>query len=100
MAKILRISSENHKAQVQENARKLTVHLLYMPEIDIGTFLQTLVQDRDLWWPNKYRVARFSNFIPAKVKKILRKSQPQSREKLRKLSLREKRGFSYKQRRI
>ena len=45
MAKILRKSKENHKAQVQENARKITVHLLYMPEIDIGSFLQTLVQD-------------------------------------------------------
>ena len=43
MAKILRKSQENHKAQVQENANKITVHLLYMPEIDIGSFLQTLV---------------------------------------------------------
>ena len=40
MAKILK----NHKAQVQENAKKITVHLLHMPEIDIGSFLQTLVQ--------------------------------------------------------
>ena len=44
MAKILRKSYENHKAQVQENARKITVPLLYMPEIDIGSLLQTLVQ--------------------------------------------------------
>ena len=44
MAKILRKSYENHKAQVQENAKKITVHLLYMPEIDIGSFLQTFVQ--------------------------------------------------------
>ena len=44
MAKLLRKSQENHKAQVQENAKKITVHLLYMPEIDIGSFLQTLVQ--------------------------------------------------------
>ena len=43
MAKILRKSYENHKAQVQENAQKITVHLLYMPEIDVGSFLQTLV---------------------------------------------------------
>ena len=64
-----------------------------MPEIDIGSFLQTLDKDRDLWWPNKYRVACFSQFIPAKVEKILRKSQPQIREKLRKLTLRKK-GFS------
>ena len=44
MARILRKSSENHKAQVQESAKKITVHLLYMPEIDIGSFLQTLLQ--------------------------------------------------------
>ena len=44
MAKILRKSQENHKAQVQENAKKITVYLLYMPEFDIGSFLQTLVQ--------------------------------------------------------
>ena len=43
----------------------------------------------------KYRVTFFSQFIPAKVKKILRKSQPQFREKLRKLRLRKK-CFSYK----
>ena len=44
MAKILRKSQENNKAQVQENAKKITVHLLYKPEIEIGSFLQTLVQ--------------------------------------------------------
>ena len=44
MAKILRKSQENPKAQVQENAKKITLHLLYMPESDIGSFLQTLVQ--------------------------------------------------------
>ena len=36
MAKILRKSEENHKAQLQENAKKITGHLLYMPEIDTG----------------------------------------------------------------
>ena len=97
MAKILRKSYENHKAQVQENAKKITVYLLYIPEIDIGSFLRTLIQkDRDLWWPNNYRVACFSQFTPAKVKKILRKSQPQIREKLRKLSLRKKSAFLIK----
>ena len=30
-------SQENHKALVQENAKKITVHLLYMPEIAIGS---------------------------------------------------------------
>ena len=44
MAEILRKSLENHKGQIQENAKKITVHLLYMPEIDIGSFLQTLLQ--------------------------------------------------------
>ena len=39
MAKILRKSLENHKAQVQENAKKITIHLLYMPEIYIDSFL-------------------------------------------------------------
>ena len=44
MAKILRKSKENHKAKVQENAKKITVQLLYMPEIDICSVLQTIVQ--------------------------------------------------------
>ena len=44
MAKILRTSLENHKGQVQENVKKITVHLLYLPEIGIGSFLQTLVR--------------------------------------------------------
>ena len=50
MAKTLRKSYENHKAQVQENAKEITVHLLYMPEIDIGSFLQTLVQRSRLFF--------------------------------------------------
>ena len=52
----------------------------------LAHFCKLTYKDRDLWWPNKYRVACFSQFIPAKVKKILRKSQPQIHEKLRKLS--------------
>ena len=44
MAKILRNSLGNHEAQVQENAKKIAFHLLYMPEIDTGSLLQTLVQ--------------------------------------------------------
>ena len=81
MGKILRKSLENHKAQVQENAKKITVHLLYMPEIDIGSFCKLSYKDRNLWWPNKYRVAFFRQFILAEVKKILRKSQLQIRDK-------------------
>ena len=44
----------------------------------------------------KYRVTRFSQFIPVKVEKMLRKSQPQFREKLRKLRLRKKSVFLIK----
>ena len=43
LAKILRKSLENHKAHVQENAKKITFHLLHMPEIDTGSLLETLV---------------------------------------------------------
>ena len=38
-------------------------------------------------------VTSFSQFTPVKAKKMLRKSQLQFQEKLRKLSLRQKRGF-------
>ena len=62
MAKILRKSYENHKAQVQENARKITVHLLYMPEIDIGSFLQTLVQRSRLMVAQKIQSSLFQPF--------------------------------------
>ena len=64
----------------------------------LAHFCKLLYKDRDLWWPNKYRVASFSQFFPAKVKKILRKSQPQICEKLRKLSLRKKSVFLIKKR--
>ena len=66
-----------------------------MEKMILAHFCKLSYKDRDLWWPNKYRVACFSQFIPEKVKKILRKSQPQIREKLKKLSLRKK-CFSYK----
>ena len=42
---------------------------------------------------NKESVTHFSQFISVKVKKILRKSQAQLREKLRKLRLRQVRVF-------
>ena len=41
----------------------------------------------------KERVTHFTNFISVEVKKILRKSQPQFREKLRKSRLRQSDGF-------
>ena len=62
----------------------------------LAHFYKLSYKDRDLWWPNKYRVACFSHSIPAKVKKILRKSQPQIREKLKTLSLRKKAFFLQK----
>ena len=43
-------------------------------------------------------VTSFSQFTPIKVKKIVRKSQPHSREKLRKLRLRQKSDFHIKRR--
>ena len=58
-----------------------------MPEIDIGSFLQTLVQRSRLMVAHQIQS---SQFFPVQVKKILRKSQLQTREKLRKLSLRKK----------
>ena len=66
MAKILRKSQENHKAQVQENAKKIKVHLLYMSK-----------------YIKIYQ--SHSSFLQK-----LRKSQPQIHDKLRKLSLRKK----------
>ena len=50
MAKILRKSLDNDEAQVQENAKKIAFHLLYMPEIDTGSHLQTLVQRSRLFF--------------------------------------------------
>ena len=66
MAKILRKSEENHKAQVQENARKITVHLLCMPEIDIGSFLQTLVQRSRLMVAQQIQSSLFQSFYSCK----------------------------------
>ena len=45
---------------------------------------------------NKECLSHFSQFISEKVKKHLRKSQAQFREKLRKLRLRQKDGFLIK----
>ena len=50
MTRILRKSQENHKTQVRENAKKITLHILYMPEIDTGSLLQTLVQRSRLFF--------------------------------------------------
>ena len=90
MAKTLRKSYENHKAQVHKNARKLQFVFFTCQKLILAHFCKLSYEDQHLWWPNKYRVACISQFFPAKVKKILRKSQPQIREKLRKLSLRKK----------
>ena len=45
---------------------------------------------------NNESVNHFSQFISVTVKKNLRKSQAQFREKLRKLRLRQNNGFPYK----
>ena len=47
---------------------------------------------------NNESVNHFSQFISVKVKKNLRKSQAQFREKLRKLRLRQNNGFLIKKR--
>ena len=62
MAKILGKSYENHKAQVQENAKKITVHLHYMPEINIGSFLQTLLQRSRLLVAQQIQSSLFQPF--------------------------------------
>ena len=64
MAKILGKSLENHKAQVQENAMKISGHLLYMPEIDIGSFLQTLVQRSRLMEAQQLQSSLFQPVYP------------------------------------
>ena len=66
MAKILRKSEENHKAQVQENPKKITVHLLYMPEIDIGSFLQALVQGLTIIVAQQIQSSLFQPVYPCK----------------------------------
>ena len=64
MAKILRKSLDNHEAQVQENAKKIAFHLLYMPEIDTGSLLQTLVQRSRLFFNSHgYKISAFHHKI-------------------------------------
>ena len=109
------LMSQNFKKVLRKSqGSSSTVHLFYVPEIDISSFfansrtkikafapvsciwymktkryrIRTTSLVPCKWRPNKYRVTHFSQFIPAKVKKILRKSKPQFREKLRKLRLR------------
>ena len=76
--------------------RKLQFIFFTCQKLILAHFCKLLYKDRDLWWSNKYRVACFSQFFPAKVKKTLRKSQLQIREKLRKLSLMKKSVFLIK----
>ena len=59
--------------------------------------MQHTVDSKRQFISNKIKLETSENkFIPAKVKKIVRESEPQFREKLRKLRLRKK-CFSYKQ---
>ena len=97
-------SKENPKKitrlKFKKMPRKLQFILFTCQKLILAHFCKLLYKDRDLWWPNKYRIACFSQLFPAKVKKILRKSQPQICEKLRKLSLRKKGAFLIKTKRV
>ena len=73
MAKILRKSEKNHKAQVQENPKKITVHLLYMPEIDIGSFLQTLLQRSRLMVAQQIQSRLFQPVFSSRSEENLKK---------------------------
>ena len=76
--------------------RKLQFIFFTCQKLILAHFCKLSCKDRDLCWPKKYRVACFSQFFPSEVRKILRKSQPQIREKLRKLNLRKKSVFLIK----
>ena len=70
------------------------------PKIDITSLFNENAEDgiqiRVFYTINKESVANFSLFIAVKVKKNLRKSQAQFREKLGKLRLRQNDGFPTK----
>ena len=59
-------SSENPKKSTRfkfkKMLKKITVHLLYMPEIDIGSFLQTLVQRSRLMVAQQIQSSLFQPF--------------------------------------
>ena len=76
--------------------RKLQFIFFTCQKLMLAHFCKLSYKDRDLLWPNKYRVACYSQLFPAEAKKILRKSQPHIREKLRKLSLKRKSVFLIK----
>ena len=88
MAKILRNLKKITRLKFKKMLGKLQFIFFTCRKLILAHFRKLSYKDRDLWWLNKYRVACFSHFIPAKVKKILQKSQSQTREKLKKLSLR------------
>ena len=83
MAKILRNPKKITRLKFKKMLAKSQFIFFTCQKLLLAYFCKLSYKDRDLWWPNKYRVACFSHFMPAKVKKILRKSQPQIREKLR-----------------
>ena len=59
--------------------------------------MQHTVDGKRQFLSNKIKLKRSENkFIPAKVKKILRKSEPQFRKKVKKIEAQEKNCFSYK----
>ena len=93
MVKILRKSYENHEAQFPKlNAfihQKSIFRHYCIQNVKDGIQIQ-------VYNINTEFLTHFSQFISGKVKKHLRKSQAQFREKLRKLRLRQKDGFLIK----
>ena len=82
MVKILRKSWENHEAQFPKLSifigQKSIFRHYCIHNVKDGIQIQ-------VYMINKETVAQFSQFISEKVKKTLRKSQAQFREKLRKI---------------
>ena len=83
-------SYENHKARFPNLSvfigQKAILHYHYIQNVKNG------IQIR-FYKINNESVTHFSQFIPLKVTKIVRKSQAQFWEKLRKLTLRQNDGF-------
>ena len=91
MAKILRKSRGSVSKLCAFIGQNSILRHCYIQDVEDG------IQIR-VYKISKECVAHFSHFISVKVKKILRKSQAQFREKLRKLRLRKNDGFLMKKR--
>ena len=93
MVKIVRKPEENHEAQFPKFSvfigQKSIFRHYYIQNFEDGIQIQ-------VYNINNKCITHFSQFISEKVKKNLRKSQGQFREKLRKLRLRQNYGFLIK----